>query len=158
MTPRRPCERPLGSHKQARDQPGRPRRATPVPIDRGDMLVTRRSTTVTRPVAARCSSTPRPRIVPDAIGCAAKGGDIGPDLSDVGGKYERALLIESVLDPSRQIVEGYRPTIVATADGRVLSGLVKGESVEELTLVDVEGADRSSASPRSTNAGPATPH
>ncbi len=68
-----------------------------------------------------------------------EGGDIGPDLSDVGGKYERALLIESVLDPSRQIVEGYRPTVVATADGRVLSGIVKGESAHDLTLVDADG-------------------
>ena len=52
-------------------------------------------------------------------GKRGEGQDVGPDLSDVGGKYERALLIESLLDPSRQIVEGYRPTIVATADGRV---------------------------------------
>ncbi len=44
-----------------------------------------------------------------------------------------------MLDPSRQIVEGYRPTIVATADGRVLSGIVKGESAQELTLVDADG-------------------
>ena len=65
---------------------------------------------------------------PKGAGCVrchrsrGEGGDLGPDLSDLGGKYERALLIESVLDPSRQIVEGYRPTVVATADGRVLLG------------------------------------
>jgi putative heme-binding domain-containing protein len=68
-----------------------------------------------------------------------EGGDIGPDLSDVGGKYERALLVESVLEPSRQIVEGYRPTFVATAGGRVFSGILKGESAQELTLVDADG-------------------
>ena len=68
-----------------------------------------------------------------------EGGEVGPDLSDVGKKYDRALLIESVLDPSRQIVEGYRPTVVATADGRVLSGIIKAESDHELTLVDVDG-------------------
>jgi putative heme-binding domain-containing protein len=82
---------------------------------------------------------------PKGAGCIrchrsrGQGGDIGPDLSDVGGKYERALLIESVLDPSRQIVEGYRPTVVATTDGRVVSGIVKGESAHELTLVDALG-------------------
>jgi putative heme-binding domain-containing protein len=68
-----------------------------------------------------------------------KGGDVGPDLSDVGGKFDREQLIESVLDPSRQIVEGYRPTVVATADGRVLCGIVKEETAGELTLVDAEG-------------------
>ena len=82
---------------------------------------------------------------PRGAGCArchrrrGQGGDIGPDLSEVGGKYERALLIESVLEPSRQIVEGYRSEVVATADGRVLSGLVRAESDRELTLVDAEG-------------------
>ena len=35
-----------------------------------------------------------------------QGGDLGPDLGDVGSKYELDLLIESVLDPSRQIVPG----------------------------------------------------
>jgi putative heme-binding domain-containing protein len=78
-------------------------------------------------------------------GCArchrarGEGGTIGPDLSDVGGKYERALLIESVLEPSRQIVEGYRPIIVATERGHVVTGIVKAESTDELTLVDAEG-------------------
>lgn len=38
----------------------------------------------------------------------------------------------------RQIVEGYRPAVVATADGRVLTGVVKEESAAELTLVDVD--------------------
>src|SRR5689334_22632626 len=57
-----------------------------------------------------------------------EGGEVGPDLTDIGGKYDRPLLIESVLEPSRQIVEGYRPTVVATTDGRVLTGIVKEES------------------------------
>jgi putative heme-binding domain-containing protein len=68
-----------------------------------------------------------------------EGGDIGPDLSDIGGKYERALLIESLLDPSRQIVEGYRLTMLTTTSGRILSGIVKAESAREVTLVDAEG-------------------
>jgi putative heme-binding domain-containing protein len=68
-----------------------------------------------------------------------EGGEVGPDLSDVGGKYRRADLIEAVLEPSRQVVEGYRPTTLALVDGRVLTGLVRGESAEGLTLVDPEG-------------------
>src|SRR5690349_6883160 len=53
------------------------------------------------------------------------GGDVGPDLSAVGGKFDRPHLIESVLEPSRQIVEGYRTTTVTTLDGRSFSGVVK---------------------------------
>src|SRR5262249_21653026 len=74
-------------------------------------------------------------------GCAnchrvrGEGGDVGPDLSDVGGKLGREHLVEAVLEPSRQIVEGYRPTTVALADGRVLTGLVKSETDDALVLV-----------------------
>ena len=63
-----------------------------------------------------------------------EGGDVGPDLSDIGGKYGREHLIEAVLEPSRQIVEGYRPTLIATVEGRLLTGLVQGETADELTL------------------------
>ncbi len=69
------------------------------------------------------------------------GGDIGPDLSDVGGKLGREHLIESVLEPSRQIVEGYRSVVVATRDGRLWTGLVKGETGETITLVDAEARE-----------------
>jgi putative heme-binding domain-containing protein len=70
------------------------------------------------------------------------GGDAGPDLSNIGGKYAREHLIESVLEPSRQIVEGYRPTIVALDDGRILTGLVKSENDGRLTLVDSEAREQ----------------
>ena len=70
-----------------------------------------------------------------------EGGEIGPDLSDVGSKLDRPLLIESVLRPSRQIVEGYRPTRVATRDGRVMTGLERGERGGALVLVDAEARE-----------------
>jgi putative heme-binding domain-containing protein len=68
-----------------------------------------------------------------------EGGEIGPDLSDIGGKLDRALLIESILEPSRQIVEGYRTTMIATKDGRVLSGIARDETTSGLVLVDADG-------------------
>jgi putative heme-binding domain-containing protein len=68
-----------------------------------------------------------------------QGGDIGPDLSDIGGKFDRPLLVESILDPSRQIVEGYRTTTVATKDGRVFSGIARDETPAGLVLVDADG-------------------
>jgi putative heme-binding domain-containing protein len=67
-----------------------------------------------------------------------EGGTIGPDLSGIGGKFARPHLIESVLEPSRQIVDGYRATLVATSDGRLVTGLVKNETNERLTLLDGE--------------------
>lgn len=68
-----------------------------------------------------------------------QGGEIGPDLSDIGGKFDRDQFIEAVLEPSRQIVEGYRPSALATTDGRVLTGIVREESAGMLLLVDIDG-------------------
>ncbi len=67
------------------------------------------------------------------------GGDVGPDLSGVGGKYARAVLLESLLYPSRQIADGFRQTLLSTRSGALLAGAVRGEDARELTLVDAEG-------------------
>jgi putative heme-binding domain-containing protein len=83
---------------------------------------------------------------PKCIGCHrahGEGGSIGPDISNVGGKFARAHLIEAILEPSRQIVEGYRSTVIATSDGRALTGLVKEETPTRLVLVDTETHEHS---------------
>jgi putative heme-binding domain-containing protein len=67
-----------------------------------------------------------------------QGGDLGPDLSQVGGKFDRSHLIESILSPSAEISQGYRATIIATRSGRILSGIIKSESSTAITLVDEE--------------------
>ncbi|QDV37781.1 Cytochrome c [Tautonia plasticadhaerens] len=69
------------------------------------------------------------------------GGDVGPELTSVGDQLDRARLAEAVLDPSRSIREGYQQVTVATADGRVVAGLVRSESADVLTLRDAEGRD-----------------
>lgn len=81
----------------------------------------------------------------ERVGCGrchkarGDGGNVGPDLSNIGGKYERILLCESILDPSRSIVEGYATTILATSDGRILTGIVRRESERDLTLIEADG-------------------
>ena len=67
------------------------------------------------------------------------GGDIGPSLAGVGAKYNKAQLVESVLYPSKQILDGYQQTTVELADGKVWAGIVRGETAEAVTLVDAEG-------------------
>jgi putative heme-binding domain-containing protein len=68
-----------------------------------------------------------------------EGGDIGPDLSQVGGKLDRTHLIESILDPSAEITQGYYTMILETTSGRVFTGIIKSESPTAVTL---QGADR----------------
>jgi putative membrane-bound dehydrogenase-like protein len=64
---------------------------------------------------------------------------IGPDLSDIGTKYDRAALIESVLYPSKQILDGYHNTTVTLKNGTAYNGFLRNQSDDELTLVDAAG-------------------
>jgi putative heme-binding domain-containing protein len=65
-----------------------------------------------------------------------KGGAVGPDLTGVGAKYARDEIIASVLYPSAKIFSGYEPVVVATADGRVLTGIIKSDTPEALEIED----------------------
>jgi putative heme-binding domain-containing protein len=68
-----------------------------------------------------------------------QGVEVGPDLSLIGGKFDRTHLIESTLDPSAEILQGYHATILTTKSGRVLTGIVKSESPTSVKLLDAEG-------------------
>jgi putative heme-binding domain-containing protein len=68
-----------------------------------------------------------------------RGGESGPDLSQIGGKFDRTHLIESVLDPSAEILQGYQTTLIETKAGRVFAGVVKSESATAVTMIDAEG-------------------
>ncbi|MSU37100.1 MAG: c-type cytochrome [Pedosphaera sp.] len=70
---------------------------------------------------------------------AGKGGEIGPDLTGIASKYNRTILTESVLYPSKQIFEGYRATVVSTKDGESYTGFIREEKPTELTLLDAAG-------------------
>jgi putative heme-binding domain-containing protein len=67
------------------------------------------------------------------------GGEVGPDLSQIGGKFDRTHLIESILDPSAEILQGYQTTVIETKAGRVMTGIVKSESATAVVLMDSEG-------------------
>ncbi len=69
---------------------------------------------------------------------AGKGGLVGPELSAVGIKYPREELITSVLYPSQKISSGYEPVVIATADGKVLTGIIKSETADAIEIEDVE--------------------
>ena len=68
-----------------------------------------------------------------------QGGAIGPELSGIGARYPREELVTSVLYPSARIFSGYETVTVATADGRVLSGLIKTDNADGLEIQDAEG-------------------
>ncbi|QOV90454.1 HEAT repeat domain-containing protein [Humisphaera borealis] len=69
-----------------------------------------------------------------------EGGLIGPSLVGVGGKYDRAKLVESVVYPSKQIFDGFQQTIIKTKDDDVIAGIVKSESEAEIEIYDSTAA------------------
>jgi putative membrane-bound dehydrogenase-like protein len=77
-----------------------------------------------------------------SVGCikchtvGTTGGIVGPNLSGIALKYDKAKLIDDVLYPSKQIESGYEQTIIRTTSGDIESGVVKSESDTEVTMYD----------------------
>ncbi|MGZ4961196.1 MAG: HEAT repeat domain-containing protein [Limisphaerales bacterium] len=71
-----------------------------------------------------------------------KGGEVGPELTGVAAKYNRTFLVESVLYPSKQILDGYHSTIITTKDDESYTGFIRSENSRELTLLQGSGEKR----------------
>ena len=69
-----------------------------------------------------------------------EGVEVGPDLATLNDKSPEALLI-AILDPNRAFEAKYAGFTIATVDGRVLSGLISGETASAVTLRRQEGGD-----------------
>src|SRR6202012_4063102 len=63
------------------------------------------------------------------------GGTVGPDLTRIGQIRNERDLLESIGYPSASFVRGYEPVVVTTKDGKVLNGLIKKATPEEVLLV-----------------------
>lgn len=70
---------------------------------------------------------------------AGHGGSLGPDLTLAGLQFSRPELIESILHPGRVVRDGYSLTTVTTLDGRELTGTLRADTGEGVTLADVAG-------------------
>ncbi len=63
-----------------------------------------------------------------------RGGNVGPDLTKVGSARSDRDLLEAILFPSASLVRSFEPITVATRDGKVYNGLIRGENADELIL------------------------
>ncbi|MGE3821037.1 MAG: hypothetical protein AB7I30_16615, partial [Isosphaeraceae bacterium] len=68
-----------------------------------------------------------------------RGGKAGPDLSRVGLALGRARLIESILDPNKEVAPQFTTWNVALRDGRIVQGTRLGESLEGIEYGDANG-------------------
>lgn len=69
-----------------------------------------------------------------AIGDA--GGVLGPNLVSIGGSAPVDYLIESLLEPSKKIKEGYHMIILSMKDGKVFAGGLVQEGSDEVVIRD----------------------
>jgi quinoprotein glucose dehydrogenase len=68
-----------------------------------------------------------------------KGGEVGPDLNGIGSRQDRRYILESIVTPDRQIAKGFETLVVATADGRVHTGIVKEDTRDHIRLITPDG-------------------
>ena len=66
----------------------------------------------------------------------------GPHLVDIGKRYKRSELVESVLQPSAKIAQGFDTYTFITVRGRIYSGFVVGESAETVVIRQADGVAR----------------
>jgi putative membrane-bound dehydrogenase-like protein len=62
------------------------------------------------------------------------GGKLGPDLTLIGKLRTERDLLESILFPNLSFVRSYEPVTVATADGKVVNGVLKKDADDEVVL------------------------
>lgn len=63
---------------------------------------------------------------------------LGPDLGEIGKKYDRAKLLETLLDASKEIDPKYATTLVETTSGAVHSGVLVETTADRIVLQDPE--------------------
>jgi putative heme-binding domain-containing protein len=72
---------------------------------------------------------------------AGQGGKVGPDLAGIALRYKREDLMTSVLEPSKQIANGYETHVITTTKGNVITGVFKGDDGDTVTLMDADGKE-----------------
>ena len=68
-----------------------------------------------------------------------KGGQLGPDLSTVGSYMTPESLLESLINPSTAIKQGYETVMVTTNDNTVVTGLLQRKTNDAHLIRDPSG-------------------
>ena len=67
------------------------------------------------------------------------GGIVGPPLTTIGQKLNKAQLYDAILHPSAQILMGYETWVVRTKSAEILTGRKVEDTDDHITLLDVDG-------------------
>ena len=71
-----------------------------------------------------------------------RGGNLGPDLSNIGKQRRLAEIRQALRNPAANIAQGYRAVTLRLRDGSTVRGLVKNESNYDLQLQTLDGGLR----------------
>src|SRR5262249_23383415 len=63
------------------------------------------------------------------------GGDVGPELTGIGSKQKRDYLLESIVLPNKQIAKGYETVVLQLANGKSVTGIIKGDQTDKVVRV-----------------------
>ena len=63
-----------------------------------------------------------------------EGGEVGPDLSNIGARQSREYIHESIALPNKVIAQGFDSILVNLKNGTAYAGIVKNETATDLTL------------------------
>jgi putative heme-binding domain-containing protein len=94
---------------------------------------------VTKPLKGR--NYDRGRALFGAVGCFAchrfdnEGGAVGPDLTGVAGRFSARDLLESVIEPSKEVSDQYAPIVVTLKNGDTHTGRIANLSQDNLSLM-----------------------
>ena len=67
------------------------------------------------------------------------GDSVGPDLTKIGAKYNKAALLDQILEPSKTIDPLFVTHLLETKDGRIVTGLVVEKGQHDVALKDAQG-------------------
>jgi putative membrane-bound dehydrogenase-like protein len=69
------------------------------------------------------------------------GGQVGPDLTRLWDTMTVEKILESIVDPSKEIKEGFQTYRLTTTDSKVITGLKVKEDAKEVVIRDANGRD-----------------
>jgi putative membrane-bound dehydrogenase-like protein len=69
------------------------------------------------------------------------GGSVGPDLTRMWDTHSVEKIMESILEPSKEIKEGYTAYVATTKKGQVYTGLKVSQTADEVVLRDANAKD-----------------
>lgn len=68
------------------------------------------------------------------------GGEVGPNLSQLGKQKDSSYLLEAIVAPNQAIAQGFETVVLLTEDDETLSGILKSETESKLSIMDAQGA------------------